>query len=249
MTIRLLVSVRNATEAVEALNGGADIIDVKEPSSGALGFAGSEVVGKVVSAVADRAPVSVALGEIHEWLSPSVPPGAEGISYAKLGPIHSPPDAAILNSPNWFDAWKAGRMNTAINRTSNWVAVAYADYETASVPPPEEILEHAVDAGVGVFLIDTRSKGTQSIFDILSTQRLSTLRTKTLDAGLTFALAGQIREHHLPLVHDVKPDIVGVRGAVCVSNDRSARLSAVKVQSLKNLLCSQTAEVSSCGQA
>ncbi|MFM7835691.1 MAG: (5-formylfuran-3-yl)methyl phosphate synthase, partial [Planctomycetaceae bacterium] len=37
MTVRLLVSVRSADEAVVAATGGADIIDIKEPRHGSLG--------------------------------------------------------------------------------------------------------------------------------------------------------------------------------------------------------------------
>ncbi len=69
MTIRLLVSVRNAQEAVIATDGGADIIDVKEPGFGSLGFAGAATIREVVDAVADRVPVSAALGECLDWSS------------------------------------------------------------------------------------------------------------------------------------------------------------------------------------
>ena len=37
--VRLLVSVRNASEARAAINGGADVIDIKEPDHGPLGMA------------------------------------------------------------------------------------------------------------------------------------------------------------------------------------------------------------------
>ena len=40
MMAKLLVSVRSADEAEVALEGGADIIDVKEPLHGSLGWAG-----------------------------------------------------------------------------------------------------------------------------------------------------------------------------------------------------------------
>ena len=54
MTIQLLVSVRNAEEAVQAADSGADIIDVKEPEFGSLGFAGGATIREVVDAVAGR---------------------------------------------------------------------------------------------------------------------------------------------------------------------------------------------------
>ena len=40
----LLISVRNPSEALTALEGGADWIDVKEPDNGALGKASNETL-------------------------------------------------------------------------------------------------------------------------------------------------------------------------------------------------------------
>ena len=62
----LLVSVRSAAEAEAALAGGAALIDVKEPARGALGRADDAVIADVVRAVAGRAPVSAALGELRD---------------------------------------------------------------------------------------------------------------------------------------------------------------------------------------
>ena len=93
----LLVSVRCALEALAALSGGASVIDVKEPSRGALGRAEGSVWGEVLEAVAGRAPVSAALGELVEWGEGADPgtgptadprrkiPGLGGLSFLKLG--------------------------------------------------------------------------------------------------------------------------------------------------------------------
>src|SRR3954451_22237023 len=59
----LLVSVRGADEVPAALEGGADLIDVKEPARGPLGMAEAEVVAAVLDRVDARVPVSAALGE------------------------------------------------------------------------------------------------------------------------------------------------------------------------------------------
>src|SRR5262245_20705546 len=77
----LLVSVRDVAEVGPALEGGAALIDVKEPANGALGRASAEVCAQVVAAVAGRAPVSAALGELLDG-------GADcpaGVAYAKYG--------------------------------------------------------------------------------------------------------------------------------------------------------------------
>ena len=51
---RLLVSVRSAAEAEAALSGGASVIDVKEPTRGALGRADDAVIADVVRSPAGR---------------------------------------------------------------------------------------------------------------------------------------------------------------------------------------------------
>ena len=61
--MKLLVSVRNAIDASAALAGGADIIDAKEPASGALGAVDLATFQHIVAAVADARPVTAALGD------------------------------------------------------------------------------------------------------------------------------------------------------------------------------------------
>src|SRR5947209_19533370 len=62
----LLVSVRDAVEAAAALAGGANLIDIKEPSRGPLGRADLAVTAAVLQAVGGRVPVSAALGELRD---------------------------------------------------------------------------------------------------------------------------------------------------------------------------------------
>ena len=64
----LLVSVRNAAEAAEALDGGAAIIDVKEPRHGSLGAAEPEAIAAVARVVGRRRPWTMACGELGEAL-------------------------------------------------------------------------------------------------------------------------------------------------------------------------------------
>src|SRR5688572_22177610 len=60
----LLVSVRSAEEAVAALAGGADVIDVKEPNRGPLGAADPQTIAEIVRVVRGRVPVTAAAGEL-----------------------------------------------------------------------------------------------------------------------------------------------------------------------------------------
>src|SRR2546422_749077 len=86
---QLLVSVRNSVEACEALAGGCQILDVKEPRRGSLGMADpAEMVAilEVAHRTAPGLPVSAALGEAREW-SPerAIPVLPAGLDYVKLG--------------------------------------------------------------------------------------------------------------------------------------------------------------------
>src|SRR5436309_16136851 len=73
----LLVSVRSSEEAIAALEGGADIIDVKEPRRGSLGAADPGTVSEIIRVINRRAPVTAAFGELVE-LSESQPIGEMG---------------------------------------------------------------------------------------------------------------------------------------------------------------------------
>src|SRR5437773_9115409 len=61
--MRLLVSVTCAAEALAALAGGADLIDAKDPLAGALGAVSADVLREIYAVVADRRPVTAALGD------------------------------------------------------------------------------------------------------------------------------------------------------------------------------------------
>ena len=62
----LLVSVRCADEVASAVSGGAEIIDVKDPSQGSLGMASPETVAACSAAVPDCFIWTLAGGELLE---------------------------------------------------------------------------------------------------------------------------------------------------------------------------------------
>ena len=61
--MRLLVSVADASEARIALEGDADIIDVKDPSRGSLGAAEASTLREIADVVGAARPISAALGD------------------------------------------------------------------------------------------------------------------------------------------------------------------------------------------
>ena len=61
--MRLLISVRDGSEASAALAGGADLIDAKDPTAGALGAVALQTLVEIHRVVERARPVTAALGD------------------------------------------------------------------------------------------------------------------------------------------------------------------------------------------
>lgn len=279
---RLLVSVRDCVEAQAALDGGADIIDVKDPGTGPLGFAGFETICRISRLVDDRVPVSAAFGECCDWQGTATgqfrfpqKPLRHGPSLGKLGlaGVLAEPVPALADDfpvllqlmqtspPLWVSSWQSVRdqlahalssnecqPTSAANASANvarpkkkrsqsrWVAVAYADSKRASAPDVWSVLAAGVQAGCSILLIDTFVKDGQGTLTWLDVQELQKIRAVAHQLGLQLALAGQLTEDHLPAIAQIQPDILAVRGAVCVGPDRQSAVSADRVHWLHQRL-------------
>lgn len=217
--MRLLVSVVSAQEARRALAGGADIIDVKDPSQGPLGAPSPRVLSEVVAEVGDVVPVSVALGDL-----PNLPHtaalaarGAElaGVDYVKVGL------RGVCGLDDAVELMRA--VSDAVDPDTAVIAAAYAD--AASLDPPAlsaAWLPEVVDrAGIAGALVDTFVKDGRGLYSWLSASQLASLIARTRRIGGSFAVAGQLTRAQL---RRVPADVVGVRSAVCSGGDRTTEL-------------------------
>lgn len=236
---QLLVSVRTPQEALDALAGGASLIDIKEPAHGPLGMASLLDQYQIAASVraSSPVPVSAALGELQDWQSQPLPALPPHLQYAKLGL------AGMAREPHWRAIWKQVRAEFDVlrGRPLEWVAVAYADADRAGAPPVKEVLLAAIEEGCRVFLIDTFEKGGQRLVDLLSRPQLRELVERAHFHQLQVALAGQIVPADLPTLLSVGPDIIAVRGAACVAGERAGAVSSSKVAALVAALGSQEA--------
>ena len=223
---QLLVSVRSATEAATALRGGAALIDVKEPSHGSLGRASDSVLAEVVRVVAGRRPVSAALGELMAGLDV---PDQPSLAYVKWG---------LADCREDWQHLLCGAMRRLRERLSNCraVAVAYADWQPARAPRPEEICSFAIDNAVGVFLIDTWQKDGSTLFDWLPLDAIEQLAERCRAAGTPIALAGSLGVTEIDTLLPLRPEWFAVRGAVCQGHRRGAAIDEDKVRQLVVLL-------------
>jgi (5-formylfuran-3-yl)methyl phosphate synthase len=240
---KLLVSVRSAAEAEAALAGGADLIDVKEPKRGSLGAADARTLAAVVAAVAGRRPVSAALGELREtfWKGP---PALPGLAYVKWGLAGFRRHVA----PLWqWELTCAVRRLAEVNPACRAVAVAYADWERALAPPPDEVLALAAELRLGAFLLDTWGKDGTTLLDWLPAAEVGRLCERGRSAGLPVALGGSLGPAQVAALAAARPDWFAVRGAACRGGDRAARVEAGRVRQLAELLARRPAALSSSG--
>lgn len=229
---RLLVSIRSADEVEPALAGGADLIDVKEPQRGSLGRADDATLAQIVQAVAGRRPISAVLGELHQAVGRSFPPGVAQLAYVKCG----------LSGSRGNDlAWRM-EMSAVVEGLGRvggecrFVAVAYADWERAGAPTPEAVAEHVCRGSFGALLLDTWHKDGTTLLDYLDVDRIGRLVRQCRAAGVPIALAGSLGKSQIQTLLPTAPDWFAVRGAVCQGARRTAVVDAGRVRELVELL-------------
>lgn len=232
---RLLVSVRSQQEAEIALLGGADILDVKEPSRGSLGMASPSDITSIANSLAHhpqhaQTPLSVALGELTDWSGTEIPALPAGINFAKLGLSH------CSSERNWVTKWLRVRdeFQRCTSSKLQWVAVAYADEHSATAPPIAEVVHGAIETGCAGLLIDTWTKGSRHLLDELDLASLSKAAAECHASGLFIALAGRLSSDLLPRLREVPADVLAIRSAGCRGTDRTAELDSLLISDFRH---------------
>jgi len=227
----LLVSVRDASEALAALAGGAQVIDVKEPGRGSLGAADSETVAAVVGAVDGRVPVTAAAGELVDFTRSPQAPLPSGLSLFKIGLANC---RALLDwKSRWWELMDA--MWPHQNASQHAVAVAYADWRTANAPEPLEVLRAAVDAGCPALLVDTWDKSAGTLFDHWPADELARFIESVHSNDLLLVLAGSLADESFAAAARLSPDLLAVRTAACESG-RNGTVSRERVALLRDAI-------------
>lgn len=226
----LLVSVRSAAEAEAALAGGADLIDVKEPSRGSLGRADDAVIEEVIRLVAGRRPVSAAMGDLLERIH--FYPFLGKLAYIKLG--FAGHDNEIPADESWQTY--AFRRNIAETHLDWFVPVAYADWRRANAPEPTALCAFARQNRCGAFLLDTHAKDGSTLLDWMPFSQIALLIKQCRQVGVRIALAGSLGPKEIVALAHFKPDWFAVRGAACRGGKREEIVDADKVRELAALV-------------
>ncbi|QDV26221.1 (5-formylfuran-3-yl)methyl phosphate synthase [Aureliella helgolandensis] len=217
---RLLVSVRDASEARMARRAGVDWIDLKNPDSGSLGAPELATSQAVAQELADFPCRSIALGELADLdlaashSSANVREMAEGFPIAKVGL------ARLGQSTAWQTAFRA--LARLLTPETALVPVIYADYQACDSPSPKAVLELIAEIQAPYLLIDTFHKAGQTVFDSLGRSELLEIVQQASASDCHTVLAGSLQTPDHATYQMLSISAVAVRGAVCHTDRRSA---------------------------
>jgi dihydroneopterin aldolase len=220
---RMLASVNGPEEAEIALNAGADIIDLKDPTRGALGAVATTVIRATVSTVRKRRPVSAVAGDLPmrpDLVAATVRDIAvTGVDYVKLGIF---PDG---------DAPACIRELATIAPHTKLVAVFFAD-----AAPDLSLLPLLKQSGFAGAMIDTRGKSAGRLLDHFDLTRLRGFVADCHALDLIAGLAGSLEPPDIPRLLVLAPDLLGFRGALCGPGGRTAALDPERTRAVRDLI-------------
>jgi dihydroneopterin aldolase len=219
----LLASVRSAAEAALAVTGGADIVDAKEPSAGALGRVEPAALRAIVREVGGRCPVSATIGDLDldpEFVSAAVESTAgDGADIVKIGVF---PGALEVT-------WAA--LNLLTRRGLRLVAVVFAD----RAPDLVQLPARCAEAGFFGIMLDTADKSLGSLTAHLDPEALAAFVARARTCGLVSGLAGSLRIGDIPSIAPLGADYLGFRSALTVAG-RSSGLDATALRAVRQAL-------------
>jgi hypothetical protein len=229
----LMVSVQDLGEALEAVRGRADIVDVKNLKETIIGSNFPPVIREVRQAFPKEIHVSVTLGAVPDQagtVSLAVfGAAALGATSVKVGLLGSDPSSALRilrESRRALEGFP-----------TKLIAATFADSHLYQGIDPTRVVQLARDSRSDGMLIDTLTKDGRNLFDFLPEAQLKALVDEAKELGMSTALSGALRMTDLDALTRINPDIVGVRGAVCSREDRvGGRIEAAAVEKVKHAL-------------
>ena len=229
----LMVSVQDLYEAKQALQGGADIVDVKNLQEALVGSAHPNVVKQIRDEVPSAHHASVTLGVVPDQIGTvSMAVYAAGCLDAtsvKVGFMVSDYSLALET----LIASKEALQGT----NTKLIGSLFADnllYDGGI--DPDLMVRLAKESNCDGFLIDTLVKDGRNLFDFIPEERLKEIVLEGKELGMSTALSGHLKMSDIDELSRVNPDIVGVRGAVCQKGDRDSRVHWESVAEFKREL-------------
>ena len=188
-TMRLMVSVISAAEAGDAIAGGAEILDVKNPLEGSLGAQPPDVIREITELASGRIEISVAIGDLPDLPGTAalaaLGAAACGANYIKAG-LYGPKRESDARNLLF-------RVRQAVTGYPvSVIAAGYADFERAGTLDPSCLPDIAASAGLHGILLDTAVKDGRNLFDFINREQLGEIAGRAHANGLIFGAAGAL---------------------------------------------------------
>lgn len=229
-----LASIASVEELAAVLEGGADLIDVKDPAAGALGAADLRTIHAIVAEVRGRKPVSATLGDLpmqpEMLVSAARRTAAAGVNFVKAGIF---PDGDAIGCIAALGAVAAEGVRL--------VAVLFADRA-----PDFDLLDRIAAARFAGAMLDTAGKRSGALADHLPPERLRTFVHRAKALGLMTGLAGSLRLEHVAELAALGPDYLGFRGALCAGG-RANRIDPTRVRQVRQALDAASSATAAAG--
>lgn len=223
---KLLISVRNATEATLAKQNGADFIDLKDPENGALGALDLGETACVIAALNGTPMISATVGDLpmeQEAIDDAISRRlAFGIDYIKVGFF-----------PASLQAFE--RCLQVIQHYTEQghkiIVVLFADCTY-----PHALMTALKNADIAGVMLDTAYKNGKTLLDCCSGDQLASFFEEMRAGDRIIGLAGSLQLRDVSHLKQYKPDYLGFRGGVCDSGLRQAALNSERIRELSKVL-------------
>lgn len=220
-----LASVNNLDDAILVSQHGADIIDLKEPSQGALGGLSLGEIHKVVDHLWESCVISATVGDLDADV-PLILDRIEavadtGVDYVKVGMFSQQHIQECLPSFEYH-----ARRGVKI------IAVCFADVDF-DISDTIQLCKKARLSGV---MIDTAGKKSGSLLKHKTPKQLMQFVNGAKNNGLLTGLAGSLRAQDIAALMPLKAHYLGFRTALCKDQIRTAPISSQSVDEIKQLI-------------
>jgi len=219
-----LASVTTLTEALAAVAGGANIIDCKDPSRGALGALPVATVAAIRAGLPRHILVSATIGDLPAdpaEVTRAVQSMAQsGADIVKIGFFPGGDPRATIRA--------LGVLNVA--------PVRLAGLLLADCEPDFDLIDDMAEAGFVGVMLDTAIKANGALRDHQSPAQLSQFVRSAQNRGLFAGFAGSLGLSDIAPLMRLKPNVLGFRGALCTHGVRTGPLDADAVRAVAALM-------------
>lgn len=221
----LLASVDNLTDAIAVNKSGADIIDLKDPSQGALGGLGIKEIHKIVDHFWEKSVVSATVGDLDadvELILDRIGKVADtGVDYVKVGMFSQ---AHIDNCLPTFEYH--ARRGVKI------IAVLFADHQFDI----EATVKACKKTHLSGVMLDTAGKNAGSLLLHREVRELTHFTRLAQQYNLLTGLAGSLRKEDIATLLPINADYIGFRTALCQDLIRTNPISNDAVDQIRRLI-------------